>query len=195
MKNCNIYFMCHYNTADLSMLDDWSEISKRNIDIIKKSYCSIKTPIKSLGSNIYIRDTLLLSSAAAGSLEAIGKSHGLKKVEIPAKYYIKMDVLLKEDFNLFKRYAMQDSLITLIHGLFMNDFAIRLGLTKLPVTLGSLASAYLRNKRKADNYKGYQIHNEYLLGNAQQILTPKGVSIVGKVAENLGSFIGTFRGG
>jgi hypothetical protein len=177
------------------MLDDWSEISKRNVDIIKKSYCSIKTPLKCLNTKVYIRDTILLSSAAASTLKAIGFSHGLNKVEIPETYKSKMDVLLRKDYNLFKEYAMQDSLITLIHALFMNDFAFRLGLSKLPSTLGNLATAYLRNKWKADNYKGYQIHNEYPLGNVEKTLTPKGINSVGKIAENLSMFIGTFRGG
>jgi hypothetical protein len=57
-----------------------------------------------------------------------------------------MDILLKDNPVLFKQYAMQDSLITLVHGLFMNDFAFNLGNQNLPNTLGSLAVTYLKNK-------------------------------------------------
>jgi hypothetical protein len=104
------------------------------------------SPIKSLGIPIYIRDTLLLSSAAAGTLKAVGKAHNIPKLEIPKEYLPKMDMLLKEQPQLFKEYAMRDSLITLIHGVFMDDFAFRLGNLNLPSTLGSIASTYLKNK-------------------------------------------------
>jgi hypothetical protein len=57
-----------------------------------------------------------------------------------------MDNLLKSNFELFKAYAMQDSLITLIHALFMNDFSFNLGIFNLPNTLGSLTTKYMKNK-------------------------------------------------
>jgi hypothetical protein len=57
-----------------------------------------------------------------------------------------MDELLIEQPDLFVQYGMRDSLITLIHGLFMNDFAFGLGNSRLPNTLGSLAVTYVKNK-------------------------------------------------
>jgi hypothetical protein len=57
-----------------------------------------------------------------------------------------MSLLYKENPSLFKEYAMQDSLITVIHALFMNDFAFRLGSVAVPNTLGTLAEKYIRNK-------------------------------------------------
>jgi hypothetical protein len=143
----NIYLYGHYNTADLSMLENWNTIKIKNIDILKKSYLSIKSPIKMLNEKIYIKDTVLLASAAAGSLDAVGKAHGLTKIDIP-KYFIqgRMDELLNTNFNLFKSYAMKDSLITLIHALFMNDFSFNLGNNTNPSTLGSLSSKYLLKK-------------------------------------------------
>jgi hypothetical protein len=56
-----------------------------------------------------------------------------------------MKKLLQENLQLFRKYAMNDSLITLIHGLFMNDFHFRLGSLKLPCTLGSISSTYVKN--------------------------------------------------
>jgi hypothetical protein len=78
----NIYLIAHYNAADLTMLEDWQEVSYKNIDILKKCYSSLVKPIQRLGHNIYVRDTILLSSAAASSLKAVGQAHGLKKVDI-----------------------------------------------------------------------------------------------------------------
>jgi hypothetical protein len=106
-----------------------------------------------------------------------------------------MDVLLAENPGLFKRYAMQDSLITLIHGLFMNDFAFSLGSKTLPVTLGSLATKYVKNKWQKDEYKGYQVNYEFLLGDAQTSITPKGITGLGMAGESINSYIGAFRGG
>jgi len=191
----SIYLLGHYNAADLTMLSDWNEMKIKNIDILKKGYISLTKPMEILDRRIFIRDTVLLASAAAGTLEAIGKSHFIDKVEIPKELKGKMDILFTEDFNLFKKYAMRDSLITLIHGLFMNDFSFNLGSKSLPVTLGSLAAKYLGNRWKKDGYKGYQIDMNYLLGDMENAVTPKGIISLGKVGENLNLFVGAFRGG
>jgi hypothetical protein len=55
-----------------------------------------------------------------------------------------MQKLFDENLTLFRSYAMNDSLITLIHGLFMNDFQFRLGSLSLPCTLGSISSTYVK---------------------------------------------------
>ena len=57
-----------------------------------------------------------------------------------------MDLLLAEQPSLFEEYAMKDSLITLMHALFMNDFVFKLGDTKLPSTLGSVSTKYVSKK-------------------------------------------------
>src|SRR5437868_9677457 len=98
--------------------------------------------------------------------------HGLSKKAINQEYLSNMDLLYERNFEAFKEYAMRDSLITLIHALFMQDFAFRIGSTSNPPTLGSLASKYLSNVWKADKYRGYQLDHNYLLGNAQGSVTP-----------------------
>ncbi|RPA88547.1 hypothetical protein L873DRAFT_1915253 [Choiromyces venosus 120613-1] len=106
-----------------------------------------------------------------------------------------MDKLLIENPDLFKNYAMQDSLITLIHGLFMNDFNFRLGSPTLPNTLGSISSLYINKKWANDGYKGYQVHPNYPLGDAQKSCTPRGITSLGFTGEVLNFFVGAFRGG
>jgi len=177
------------------MIEDWNEKAYKNVDILKKSYSSLVKPMSVLNQNIYIRDTLLLSSAAAGTLEAVGKAHGLKKVVIDPKWYNMMDLLLEEDPSLYEEYSMQDSLITLVHALFMNDFVFNLGQLKLPVTLGSVSSNYIKNKWQNDSYRGYQIDAEYPIGDAQTSHTPHGIANLGRAGEMVNSFIGCFRGG
>src|SRR5207302_1207120 len=193
--NRSTYLLGHYNAADFSMLSDWNEMKIKNIDILKKGFISLTKPMDILNRRVIIRDTVLLSSAAAGTLEAIGKSHFIDKVDVSLAQKSDMEKLYKEAFNLFRSYAMTDSLITLIHGLFINDFAFRLGSTKLPVTLGSLANKYLNEKWKKDSYKGYQVDANYLLGDLESTITPKGITALGQVGEHLNMFIGAFRGG
>ena len=189
------YLLAHFNAADLSMLNDWTEKSYRNIDILKKSFTSLTKSINSLGIPVYVRDTLLLSSAAAGTLDKIGKSYKIPKVSLPEGYISKMDILLSENPKLFEEYAMTDSLITLLHGLFMNDFAFNLGNLRLPNTLGSLSVTYVKNKWGSDNYKGYQLNAQYPLGDLQTSLVPRGVNALGLIGETLPMFTGSYRGG
>lgn len=95
---------------------------------------------------VYLRDTIALVSATAKSLEAVAYAYKLKKVDVSQYYKENMHMLLKENPELFKEYAMTDSLITLIHMLFINDFSFRLGSINIPNTLGTLSSKYIKNK-------------------------------------------------
>jgi hypothetical protein len=144
--NKKIFLYSHYNAADLSMLENWKKIKLNNIDILKKSFTSLVKPIKLLGESIFIKDTLLLASAVAGTLKQVGLAHGLKKLDLEEKYKSNMEILFNKDIELFKEYAMRDSLITIIHALFINDFAFRLGSNTNPSTLGSLANKYILSK-------------------------------------------------
>ncbi|KAG0632657.1 hypothetical protein HOY80DRAFT_1116421, partial [Tuber brumale] len=171
-------------------------ISERNIDILKKSFVSIVSPLLTFNYiNVYIRDTLLLASAAAASLEKVGEGHKIYKTPLDNKYKVNMKLLLKENFDLFKKYAMNDSLITLIHSLFMSDFVINFGDIRMPLTLGTICSKYLKNKWVKDGYKGHQPNSEFLLGNTHASHTPKGINSIGFAAENENLYLSSFRGG
>jgi len=191
-----IYLAAHYNTADLTMLNDWDSVSYKNIDIIKKCFSSLNKSFKYLGNEkIFLRDTMLLTSAAAKRLKDIAYSYGLEKVELSTKYIEDMQLLFNEDFELFKKYAMNDSLITLIHMYFINDFSFKLGSINLPNTLGTLSSKYIKNKWQEDNYRGYQIDVNYPLGDVRSSHTPKGINFGGSTLEFSNLFIGSYRGG
>jgi hypothetical protein len=166
-----------------------------NVDIIKKSFNSLVKPIVCSGKFVYLRDTILLASAVAGTLDAIGKMHKMEKGKLSQYEYENMDILMNKNIIKFRAYAMQDSLITLIHGLFMNDFNFRLGSTRNPSTLGSISTLYVKGKWKADKYRGYQVDANYPLGNVQTSLTPRGITSLGKIGEELSLYIGSFRGG
>lgn len=115
-----------------------------NVDIIGKSYVSVKGGIKSKGYNIYIRDTMLLASAAAQSLKALGSMHGIAKLELDEASYLDMGLFLKKEPEKYKDYALNDSEIVLAHGVFVLDFALKMGVSKMPCSLGSLSRLCLK---------------------------------------------------
>jgi len=66
------------------------------------------------GWKVILRDTSLLSPAGA-SLSSIGElyTQEFKKVEISKQLKSNIRVLKEQDLELFKKYAIQDSKITL----------------------------------------------------------------------------------
>ena len=99
----------------------------------------MKKPIELKGYNVYIRDTMLLASAASQTLQALGEMHGLKKPYLDEKCYLDMELFSREDPEKFREYALNDSLIALYHGLFVSNFAYSFGRSKMVGTLGTLA--------------------------------------------------------
>ena len=191
-----IFLAAHYNAADFTLLSDWNSVSYKNIDILKRGYSSLAKAVVYNGKEkVYLRDTIALVSATAKSLEAVAYAYKLKKVDVSQYYKENMDMLLKENPELFKEYAMTDSLITLIHMLFINDFSFRLGSINIPNTLGTLSSRYIKNKWRVDEYPGYQLHVNYPLGDARASHTPKGIQFGSSTLEMANLFIGSYRGG
>jgi len=56
----NNYFIGHYTSADLSILNDFRDFIK-DLDIHDKSYVTLNKPILINGVNVYIRDTMALT--------------------------------------------------------------------------------------------------------------------------------------
>jgi hypothetical protein len=102
-------------------------------------------PISTKGYNVYIRDTMNLTSAAASSLFSIGKTHDIPKINMENGYITKMRKYLEEQPEQFKKYALRDSVIVLIHSLFMESFNNKLGMTGVPLSLGSVSRSYIKD--------------------------------------------------
>lgn len=189
----NNYFMGHNTAADLSMLKDFDHF-KGEIDIVNKSMVTLKKPILLDGVNIFIRDTLLLAPGGSKALKTIGELYDLNKVEIGDKINI-MGIFIKEDYKTFKRYAIQDARITLVHALFMEEFAFSLGLIGVPLSLSMLSSVYLRKFWSRTGYDGYQLSPEYLISNSASTQTPRGLFFVGDVGLKFSLYIANYKGG
>lgn len=142
-----MYIIGHLTQADLSLLTDFEEI-KSSLDIVNKCMVTLgKSEIVKHGHNIIFRDTLLLAPGGKQSLSAIGGMYGdhLRKITLDVYQYQNMDILMKEDPNLFKEYALRDSLISLVHASVLEDAHFKLNKLGIPLTLSSLGVSNLRN--------------------------------------------------
>lgn len=192
----NNYIIGHLTNADLSILNDFDDI-KDNLDIVNNSLITLNRPMLIDGVNVHVRDTMLLAPGGMKSLASIGKLYGFEysKVDINKSLLSKMDEFWLKDPESFKQYALRDALITLIHASYMEDFNFSLGQTQIPLTLAKLGSSYVLNKWDKDDYRGYQISQEYLLSEPNSLQTPKGLFTVGDVGRNISRYIESYKGG
>jgi hypothetical protein len=141
-----LYLLVHLSYADLPLLIDFDRL-KEELDIVSKSFVTRSKPliIEHLNIKLHIRDTTLLSPTPSASLASIGSIYGesYKKIDIGLYRKEEMDVLLKEDKDLFERYAIQDSIITLKHGNTMEEFNFTLGKLGVPLTISGIGKSYV----------------------------------------------------
>src|SRR6185312_11473187 len=139
------------------MLKDFEDF-KEGLNIVNNSYVTLGKPLEIENTNVIIRDSMLLAPQGHKSLESVGSLYGeeFKKVDITkdltedekerlTKDLTKdqkgnMDLLLRENKDLFDRYAIQDAIIPLIHASYMEDFNFKLNAVGIPITLSSLAT-------------------------------------------------------
>lgn len=143
--NKQLFLLIHNAAADLSILSDFEKY-KEGLDLVNKCFVTLGTPLKVCGLDVKIRDTQLLAPGGSRSLLAVSKLYeGIPKLKLSKSDITDMEGLWNRDPKLFTEYAMQDALITLVHGCRMASFNLELGGFGVPVTLSSLAGRYLKN--------------------------------------------------
>ena len=194
----NIYLIAHFSNADLSMLSDFDKF-KDGLDIVQKSYITLRKPILVNGNNVFIRDTMLLSPPGKKSLEAIGKLYdGFDKIKLTLTQKENMDLLLAENKELFQDYALNDAMITLIHANYMEDFYFNLKGNAIPTTISKISAVFVLDFWRKNKYKGYQISHEFLLSNTSATITPKGLWAISSdtnVGFKINYYIANYKGG
>lgn len=169
-----LYLVAHYNRADIPAFDDRDELIKR-LNSIRSSLITRNQPIElkfnfpfedgedSSDSakpdcivNIHVRDTFLLAPTGSRSLAEIGKLIGSEKLSLssdPAQekfYKNNMDVLLKEDWPLFKRYALNDAVVCVRYFDYLAEKYLELvGKRRLPSSLSGIGVKMLIEEWKA----------------------------------------------
>ncbi len=160
-----VYATAHFSRADLSSFRDYSHLKVR-FDSIRGTYVTLGQPYRcrytdrnnhSRQLTIHLRDTATLSPAGS-KLATLGELHGLPKLDIGVEMLGHMDVLLKEDPELFEAYAIRDAEIAALHAWEMTEFSISIGLGDTPpVTLGSIAVDHLQALWDRDNLQANDI--------------------------------------
>jgi hypothetical protein len=86
-----------------------------------------------------ISDTILLSPPGYTTLKRLSSIYNLNKLELTKEEITNMDLLLINDRNKFKEYAVRDSIITLLHYNAMIDFNFTLESSTPPSTLSQIS--------------------------------------------------------
>lgn len=196
----NNYIMAHYNTADLSMLSDF-DVLKDKLSIVGKSFVTLGKPLKFEHTFVYVRDTMLLAPAGKGSLSNLGKMYlaegDFAKRSLKIEDLNAMGAFLKRDPRAFEDYAIQDAIITLKHGLAMEKFNLGIKQLGIPLTLSSIGRNYVFEEwaKIFDKHLPYQISGECLMGNVNEMQTPKGLFATRDIGVHMSYFIANYKGG
>lgn len=187
------FLLGHYNSADLSMLSDFNTF-KHELDIVNKVFVTLRKPLLINGINVIFRDTMLLAPGGNKSLKNIGSLYNINKIDI-GNNINNMKIFLKNDYEGFKEYAIQDAKIALVHGLYMEEFSFQFGLISIPLSLSMLSSVYLRKCWKDIKYDGYQLNPEYYVNDSAKSQTPKGLFFTGDIGLHMSYYISNYKGG
>jgi hypothetical protein len=196
----NTYIIAHYNAADLSILSDFNDL-KSKLSIVNKSFVSLGKPLRYDECFVYIRDSMLLAPAGSGSLASLGKLYenegNFSKINIKTEDLNKMSEFLARDRECFEKYALQDAIITLKHSTSMEVFNMTVKQLGIPLTLSSIGRNYVFQEwdKIFQKYIPYQISGDYLMGNVDELQTPKGLFASRDVGAHMSYYIANYKGG
>ena len=190
-----MYLLIHNSAADLSILSDFETI-KDKLDLVNKCFVTLTDPLVIEDLPIKIRDTQLLAPGVSRSLSALSSLYsGIDKLKVSHSDITDMESFWNRDPESFRLYALQDALITLVHGCRMAQFNLELGGLGVPVTLSGLSGRYLKESWRKMQYSGYQPNTSYLLSDSAKLQTPRGLFTMDQLGLKLSLFIGNFKGG
>ena len=186
----------HHTSADLSLLKDFEKF-KTELDLVNNSLITLGKGFRYGKYNVIIRDTMLLAPASQKSLASIGKLYNFEKIELSEFEINHMDVFLANDPEKFKEYAMKDSLITLKHAIWMENFYFKLKGLGVPTTLSNIGNKFVKDYWSVISYPGYQMEvaPDYLIGEASVLQTPLGLSKFGDLGLKMSLYISNYKGG
>lgn len=193
----NLYLICHFSVADVCSWSDFEDL-KTKFRIIGKSYVTTGLPYKHNGLNVYLRDTMLISPAGA-SLKSIGslyESSGLSKLEIEKSDRDSMDLFMETNYEVFKEYAIKDSVIALYHALTVEQSSVQeLGKFSIPITLSSFSNQYCNARLDDNRYPLPTGDGRYNIGNTPALFTPVGVELSAGLSTIYPLILGSYHGG
>ena len=159
VKKIPVTLLCHTGKVDVSALDQTGSFNRDVLSYcmdvqggLMSQYPQIFAPKSvmqgSSGDNIFpismdVRDTMGHAPADKKTLKSLGDTLGVPKIELPEepiKYIEHMDLLLKDDPDLYFAYASNDSVVTLLYGGTVYGYN-----KSMPLTLTSAAARSMRS--------------------------------------------------
>jgi hypothetical protein len=109
----SIAVVAFFSRADLTTLKDWPSLKSR-VDSVRNTFASIsrlvvKTICRRKITIIFVDAKLL--SPQGSSLKMVGESIGAEKIDLLPGQIERMDLLLRDNPELFEHYALQDAMI------------------------------------------------------------------------------------
>ncbi|HVF70015.1 MAG TPA: DNA polymerase [Chthoniobacterales bacterium] len=142
-----IFLCCHFAIADIWTLADRADVSLQ-LDYCRKTFVTFGDPIvieyydrnrNEHSVQVILRDSYLMAPAGRQSLKAIGDLLQIPKIDIGERI-TRMDELLREDPELFRKYAITDAVIAARYMKRMAEFSSDLfNQLEPPPTIGSCA--------------------------------------------------------
>ena len=165
MQKCplKIYLVGHFTRADIPAFSDFKDFTDlisnvRNTFISTDTYIPLEIQFPTgdpIQLPIILRDTMLLTPASSKSLSELGRLLGVEKVSLSSdskteQYYKEnMTQLRKDNWELFKKYALTDAQICAEYAqTILLEHEALLNKAKLPATLTSIGVNLL-----LDNWK------------------------------------------
>jgi len=151
--------VAHFSRADLCGFKDWKQL-RRSFDSVRGTLCTTTRPIvrtawlttgRPVVCTVRLYDSMLLAPAGFQSLEKLGELLGERKIHLSQERKARMDLVRKDDPELFRRYAIRDAVLAerwlgTMEQFFRNEF----GLTgPTPATLASAGVAIFRQMAQA----------------------------------------------
>jgi hypothetical protein len=148
-----IYLVGHFTRADVPAFADFQTL-RELISSVRSTFLSIRYYLPliyffpeggTVELKVTLRDTWLLTPAASKSLRALGELVGVEKIvlhpepDIEQRLKDNMDQLLRDDPDLFVRYAINDAVIcTRYLEQVISQYHDLLGQRRAPATLSSI---------------------------------------------------------
>lgn len=192
----SLFLIAHFSVADIVSLVDFNDF-KEKLNIINKTFVTLGKPIRKHGVSFHLRDTSLLSLAGS-SLKKLGQLYpSVEKIDI-GENIKQMSLFMDKDLDSFRKYAIQDSVLTLYHSLQMEESSIKeINVFKIPITLPSFAGKYMETNLNLTDYSFPTTSTpmQSALEDIPTMYTPKGVEANEKITDFLHYFLGSIHGG
>ncbi len=142
-----IFLCCHFSIADIWTLRDRADVSLQ-LDYCRKTFVTFGDPIEikyydryrnEHSVQVILRDSYLMAPTGKQNLKALGDLLQIPKIDIGDRI-TRMDELLRDDPEFFRKYAITDAIISARYMKRMAEFSRELfNQAEPPPTIGSCA--------------------------------------------------------